>query len=532
MYLRTITLGTILLGLLSNCDKATDANDASKERKFQPSDSQAKTSEVNMESEPYDKVIDESKYEKIKENEFLAVNENPLSTFSVDVDTASYSNIRSYIESGQIPPRDAVRIEEMINYFEYDYPQPDAASPFSTTFELASAPWNPKHRLLKIGLQGKKIAIEQRPAANLVFLIDVSGSMIEELPLLKAGFKMLVETLTKDDRVAIVVYAGNAGVVLEPTADKSAILASLEKLQAGGSTAGGEGIKLAYDLAQRSFKSGAINRVVLATDGDFNVGVADDKTLVELVKKSASEGVELSVLGFGFANLNDSMMEKISNEGNGNYAYIDSALEAKKVLVNQVSGTLVTIAKDVKIQIEFNPAKVAHYRLIGYENRMLAAKDFNDDLKDAGDIGAGHSVTALYELIPAEESVVVKGIDAPEGTDSLVFQSSTGLSTRGKDAGESVAVRLRYKDPGEDISKVQVFAKKDDQQTMTSVSSDFKFCAAVASFGMILRNSNNKGESNIGLVRNLATEGLGEDLAGYRKGFLDLISAYEKIQKN
>jgi Ca-activated chloride channel family protein len=532
MYLKTITLGAIILGLLSNCDKATDTNDASKERKFQPSETQTKTSDVNMESEPYDKVIDKSKYEEIKENEFLMVNENPLSTFSVDVDTASYSNIRSYIENGQIPPRDAVRIEEMINYFEYDYPQPDAASPFSTTFELASAPWNPKHRLLKIGLQGKKIAVEQRPVANLVFLIDVSGSMTEELPLLKAGFKLLIDNLTKDDRVAIVVYAGNAGVVLEPTSDKSAILASLEKLQAGGSTAGGEGIKLAYDLAQRSFKSGAINRVILATDGDFNVGVADDKTLVELVKKSASEGLELSVLGFGFANLNDSMMEKISNEGNGNYAYIDTILEAKKVLVNQVSGTLVTIAKDVKIQIEFNPAKVAQYRLIGYENRMLAAKDFNNDLKDAGDIGAGHSVTALYELIPAEENGVIKGTDAPEGTDSLVFQSSTGLTTRGKDAGESVAVRLRYKDPGEDTSKVQEFAKKDDQQTMTSASTDFKFCAAVASFGMILRNSNNKSESNISLVRQLATEGLGQDLSGYRKGFLDLIAAYEEIKKN
>ena len=531
MYFRAPILGMMILGLLTNCNEADQSDDPAKESKESAETSLGRTEADKSVIITQDPTDDQSKYEGIIENNFVEVAASPLSTFSVDVDTASYSNIRSYIEGGTLPPADAIRIEEMINYFEYDYPQPEAGSPFSTTLEVSAAPWNPKNRLLKIGLQGKKIAQEERPTANLVFLIDVSGSMVEELPLLKDGFKMLTEMLSAEDKVAIVVYAGAAGVVLEPTSDKKAILDSLERLQAGGGTAGGEGILLAYKLALQSFKSGAINRVLLATDGDFNIGVTGDQPLVDLVKKHAAEGIDLSVLGFGRENLNDSMMEKISNDGNGNYAYIDSIQEAKKVLASQVSATLLTIAKDVKIQIEFNPAKVSKYRLIGYENRQLTAKDFNDDKKDAGDIGAGHSVTALYELIPADVSQEIKGVNAPEGADSLLYQSTAGLTPRGNDSGESVVVKLRFKDPGADTSKLQEFAKIDEQAGLDKASPDFKFCAAVASFGMILRNSNNKADANIDLVKNLATGSLGPDLKGYRKGFIDLIAAFEKIEK-
>jgi Ca-activated chloride channel family protein len=417
----------------------------------------------------------------------------------------------------------------MINYFEYDYPQPDDGSPFSTTIEVASAPWNPKNRLLKIGLQGKKIVQEQRPAANLVFLIDVSGSMIGELPLLKEGFKMLTSTLNDADKVAIVVYAGVAGVILEPTSEKEKILDAVERLSAGGSTAGGAGIQLAYSLAQKNQIAGGINRVILATDGDFNVGTTGDQELVDLVKKSADGGIELSVLGFGRGNLNDSMMEKISNEGNGNYAYIDNASEAKKVLVNQVTGTLMTIAKDVKIQVEFNPAKVSKYRLIGYENRMLSSEDFNDDLKDAGDIGAGHTVTALYELVVAEDVQEFKGAVAKGKVDPLVYQSESGLSERGKDSGETVVVKLRFKNPGQEVSVLKEFAKKDENILWDVASLDFKFCASVASFGMILRDSKYRADSTVDLVKTLGSSGLGADLKGYRQGFLDLVNAYEKV---
>ncbi|MCY7348143.1 MAG: VWA domain-containing protein, partial [Pyrinomonadaceae bacterium] len=353
------------------------------------------------------------RYAEIEENPFLETARAPLSTFSIDVDTASYSNVRRYLNDGQMPPKDAVRIEELINYFEYDYPQPIGDAPFSVNTEAATAPWNRKHKIVSIGLQGKKVAMEDLPPTNLVFLIDVSGSMNtpDRLPLVKSGLRRLTEQLSAKDRVAIVVYAGKSGLVLDSTNNRGEILAALDNLEAGGSTNGGQGIQLAYKVALDNFIQGGNNRVVLATDGDFNVGVTSDNELVKLIEAKRKTGIFLSVLGFGTGNTNDSMMEKLADKGNGNYAYIDSQEEARKALGEQVAGTLYTIAKDVKIQVEFNPARVAGYRLIGYENRLLANKDFNDDTKDAGEIGAGHSVTALYEIVPAGQTIENNGIE-------------------------------------------------------------------------------------------------------------------------
>ncbi|NEQ84171.1 MAG: VWA domain-containing protein, partial [Moorea sp. SIO2I5] len=347
-------------------------------------------------------VSNRENYSPIDENAFKRVKHNPLSTFAIDVDTASYSNLRRFLNNGQLPPTDAIRIEELINYFNYDYPEPESDRPFSITTEISQAPWNPTHQLVHIGIQGEKMAIEDLPPSNLVFLLDVSGSMNSpnKLPLLKDAFRMLVNELREEDQVSIVVYAGAAGMVLPPTPgnQKDKILTAIENLNAGGSTAGGAGIKLAYKLAHNNFIKSGNNRVILATDGDFNVGVSSDTELVKLIEQKRKKGVFLTVLGFGTGNLQDSKMEKIANKGNGNYAYIDNELEAKKVLVNEIGATLLTIAKDVKIQVEFNPAKVQGYRLIGYENRRLKDEEFNDDTKDAGELGAGHTVTALYEI--------------------------------------------------------------------------------------------------------------------------------------
>ncbi|HYH86873.1 MAG TPA: VWA domain-containing protein, partial [Pyrinomonadaceae bacterium] len=354
-------------------------------------------------------------YAKIDENPFLEAARAPLSTFSIDVDTASYSNTRRFLTEGRLPPKDAVRIEELVNYFSYDYPQPAGSAPFSVTTEVAECPWNAKHKLVHIGLQGKRVSNEDMPPANLVFLLDVSGSMNapDKLPLVKSALRMLTGQLGARDRVAIVVYAGSSGLVLDSTPGdrKGEIVGALERLQAGGSTNGGDGIQLAYRVAQDNFIQGGTNRVILATDGDFNVGVTGDDALVRLIEEKRRGGVFLSVFGFGTGNLNDSMMEKLADKGNGNYAYIDGDAEARKALGEQVGGTLVTIAKDVKIQVEFNPRLVAGYRLIGYENRLLADRDFNDDTKDAGEIGAGHTVTALYEIVPAGQKVENPGID-------------------------------------------------------------------------------------------------------------------------
>ena len=392
-------------------------------------------------------------YKSVPENQFFAATSQPLSTFSIDVDTASYSNIRRYINDGQLPPKDAVRIEEMVNYFPYDYPQPTGDKPFSINTEVANAPWNPQHKLVQIGLQGKKVSVEKLPPNNLVFLIDVSGSMNEpnKLPLLKSSLKLLVNELRPTDRVSMVVYAGKAGLVLPSTSgkEKSKIIAALDKLEAGGSTAGGEGIVHAYQVARENFLKDGNNRVILASDGDFNVGVSSDEELVKLIEKERKSGVFLSIMGLGMGNLKDSKMEQLADKGNGNYAYIDSINEAKKVLVKEMGGTLFTIAKDVKIQVEFNPKQVQGYRLIGYENRVLANRDFKDDKKDAGELGAGHAVTALYEVIPVgvkTDLTFAKPTASPDAADK---DTKIAANTQ-----ELLQVRLRYKAPKSDTSQL------------------------------------------------------------------------------
>ena len=459
-------------------------------------------------------------YDRIHENPFLAAAKAPLSTFSIDVDTASYSNVRRFLNQGQLPPRGAVRIEELINYFTYTYPQPTQAAPFSTTAEVSACPWNPAHRLVHIGLQGRRIAPKQMPPRNLVFLLDVSGSMSSpnKLPLLKAALKLLVNQLTEQDRVAMVVYAGSSGLVLPSTSgdQKQKILAALGRLQSGGSTNGGAGIQLAYKVARDNFRKGGINRVILATDGDFNVGNTSQSGLVRLIEKERNSGVFLTVLGFGMGNYKDSTMEKLADKGNGNYAYIDTINEARKVLVHEAGATLVTIAKDVKIQVEFNPARVSAYRLIGYENRMLRARDFNDDKKDAGEIGAGHTVTALYEVVPV-------GVKAPQaGTvDPLKYQKPA-LSAAAA-SGELLTLKLRYKEPAGSTSKLLSTVINDNQKDQAAASQSLRFSSAVAAFGMLLRGSAHKGQASFAMVKKLAGQSLGKDKHGYRAEFLKLV---------
>ena len=458
-------------------------------------------------------------YDHLTDNPFLGVGHNPLSTFSIDVDTASYANVRRFLDQGSLPPADAVRIEELINYFNYDYDAPTGDDPFATHMEIAGCPWAPDHRLARIGLKGMQISEEDRPPSNLVFLLDVSGSMssYNKLPLLKEAMKLLTNQLGEKDHIAIVVYAGAAGMVLPSTAcdDDQAILEALDRLQAGGSTAGGAGIQLAYETATAHFIEGGINRVILATDGDFNVGTSDRGSLVRMIEDKAKSGVFLTVLGFGMGNIKDATLEQLADKGNGNYAYIDSIDEARKVLVEEMGGTLVTIAKDVKIQVEFNPDQVAAYRLIGYENRLLAAEDFNDDTKDAGEIGAGHTVTALYEIVP-----VGVDIDLP-GVDELKYQRPSD-PVRGPSSDELLTLKLRYKQPDGDTSKLLVFPITDDGASYVAASGDFKFAAAVAAYGMLLRDSPHRGSSTFPGVIELAGEGLGEDRHGYRAQFIEL----------
>ncbi|ODU01915.1 MAG: hypothetical protein ABS79_01060 [Planctomycetes bacterium SCN 63-9] len=470
------------------------------------------------------------KYAEIVDNEFIVADREPLSTFSIDVDTASYANVRRFLTQGMLPPRDAVRIEELINYFPYDYPQPTEDKAFSANVEIAACPWNGAHRLARIGLKGKEIHAEKRPAANLVFLLDVSGSMSapNKLPLLKSALQLLVQRLGENDRVAIVVYAGAEGLALPSTSceHKAEILNALERLQAGGSTNGGAGIILAYDVAVKNFIPGCTNRVVLCTDGDFNVGITDQSKLVRLIEEKANSKVYLTVLGFGEGNLKDSTMEQLADRGNGNYAYIDTLQEAQKVLIEQMSGTLVTIAKDVKIQVEFNPAKVGAYRLIGYENRKLKNEDFNDDKKDAGEIGAGHTVTALYELVPPDQ-LKKENLDKP-GVDPLKYAKPAEPkpaveSTSTAFSNETMTVKIRFKAPEGDASKVIERGFVDEGLDDSKASDDFKFAAAVASFGMILRNSPYQGNSSMSSVLELANEGQGPDRSGYRKEFLELV---------
>ena len=448
-------------------------------------------------------------YAPIDENAFLDVAQSPMSTFSIDVDTASYSNVRRFIHGGSLPPPDAVRIEELINYFAYDYPKPTDSEPFSFTAEVADCPWNDQARLVHLGLQGQAISDEELPPRNLVFLLDVSGSMgsPDKLPLLRRSMKLVVDGLDQDDHVAIVVYAGASGVVLEPTsgAHRDEIFDALDRLQAGGSTNGGEGIERAYDLARQHFDPRGINRVILATDGDFNVGTTTQSGLERLITEERESGVFLSVLGFGTGNLQDAKMEMLADKGNGNYAYIDSISEARKVLVQEAGATLVTIAKDVKVQAEFNPELVASYRLIGYENRLLDDRDFEDDTKDAGEIGAGHTVTALYEVIPAQAG------QPPADADTNDFD------------GALMQVRLRYKAPSGDQSQLVTFPIHDEATTLDGSSDAFRFSAAVAQFGMLLRQSEHAGDATYVDTLDLAKGALGQDTGGYRSEFIQLV---------
>jgi len=466
-------------------------------------------------------------YDAINDNPFLPVGQNPLSTFSIDVDTASYSNVRRYINQNQMPPRDAVRIEEMINYFTYDYPKPPGNDPIGAAIEAASAPWNPQHRLVRIAIKARDIAAGRRPPSNLVFLLDVSGSMqpVERLPLLKNGIRMLVEQLTGNDRVTVVTYAGTTGVALRPTRgnQKDVILQLIDSLQAGGSTNGGSGIQLAYDQAMANFIPGGVNRVILATDGDFNVGITDRNALLRLIEDKARSGVFLSVLGVGMGNYKDATLETLADKGNGNYAYIDTLNEARKVLVDQMNGTLVTVAKDVKVQVEFNPAVVGAYRLIGYENRALRNEDFNNDLKDAGDMGAGHTVTALYEVVPRGIAIGAPGVDP------LKYQEQPAPPPARNASSETLTVKIRYKEPTGAESKLLSFPLVDREQVFTRAGADFRFAAAVASFGMIMRDSPYKGTATIDSVLSMAEDSMGSDRNGYRHEFLQLVQHARQI---
>lgn len=474
--------------------------------------------------------FDTATYDHVSENPFLQAATNPLSTFSIDVDTASYSNVRRFIESGSLPPKDAVRVEEMINYFSYDYREPEGDKPFSIDLDATACPWDESHRLLRIGLKGREVASENRPNSNLVFLLDVSGSMTpaERLPLVKQAMRLLVEKLTEKDRVAVVIYAGGSGLALPSTTGdrKETILRALEDLKAGGSTNGAEGIELAYRVAADNFIKGGVNRVILATDGDFNIGVTNQGDLVRLIEQKAKTGVFLSVLGVGTDNLKDSTMQKLADKGNGNYAYLDSLDEARKVLVQQVNGTLMTIAKDVKIQVEFNPARVTSYRLIGYEKRMLRKEDFNNDKVDAGEIGAGHTVTALYEIVPAGTGAADPAASVPP-VDPLKYQASNLAAAPAAQADpklsqEMVTVKLRYKKPEGNTSELTERSFVDNGSKFENAAPDLKFAAAVAEFGMILRDSQYKGKGTIGAVIEWAMEGKSRDTAGYRAGFIEL----------
>ncbi|MEN8248018.1 MAG: von Willebrand factor type A domain-containing protein [Bacteroidota bacterium] len=462
-------------------------------------------------------------YTAIDENEFLKVTKNPLSTFSIDVDAASYSNIRRFINIGQRPPKDAVRIEEMINYFNYSYPLPEKEDPFSIYTELATCPWNEDHNLVHIGLQGKEIPTENLPTSNFVFLIDVSGSMNSpnKLPLLKSAFNMLVENLRNEDRVAIVVYAGAAGLVLPSTPgnNKAKIKNSINRLTAGGSTAGGEGIELAYHIASENFIEGGNNRIILATDGDFNTGPSSNAHMESLIEKKREERVFLTVLGFGMGNYKDDKMEILADKGNGNYAYIDNLQEARKVLINEFGGTMFTIAKDVKLQIEFNPVKVQAYRLIGYENRLLEDEDFNDDKKDAGELGSGHTVTALYEIIPAGvKSRFIKSVDSLKYQRSLVKEESYNTN-------EVMTIKFRYKAPDDRKSQLITNYISDNTIDWRNASINFKWSAAVAEFGMLLRDSKYSQSTDIASVTQLAKDARGEDDEGYRREFIRLVES-------
>jgi Ca-activated chloride channel family protein len=475
---------------------------------------------------PYPLSSSSEEYKIINDNGFKSTSLDPLSTLSIDVDTASYSNVRRYLNNNQMPPVDAVRIEEMINYFDYQYPEPKWNQPFSVTMEQSNCPWNARHHLVLVGLQGKRLAENQIPESNLVFLIDVSGSMnsADKLPLLKNSLKMMVSKLRPQERISMVVYAGSAGLVLDSTPghDKQTIMAAIDRLQAGGSTAGGQGIALAYNIARKNFIRNGNNRVILATDGDFNVGVSSDNELIRMIEQERKSGIFLTVLGLGTGNLKDGKMEQLANKGNGNYFYIDNLNEGKKVLVDELGSTIFTIAKDVKIQIEFNPAFVKEYRLIGYENRTLAKEDFNDDTKDAGELGAGHTVTALYEIVPAGSW------ESQSNVDALKYQKTMPKKSFFTDKNEIMTVKLRYKEPNVNTSKLIQQTLKQTNNGFGSVwqqqqNDNLIFASAVAEFGMLLRASAHKGQASYQNVMQRIQASAYVDLWGYKNELLSLV---------
>ncbi len=462
-------------------------------------------------------------YAHVAENAFLNVADQPLSTFSIDVDTASYSNARRFLNAGTLPPKDAIRIEEWLNYFNYDYPEPIAKEPFSVTSEVSACPWNSSHRLVRLGLKSQQLSQAETPARNLVFLLDVSGSMMPEnkLPLLKRGLSLLAENLRPKDTISIVVYAGASGLALPATsgAERARVLDALGRLEAGGSTNGGDGIRLAYATARQHFVKGGINRVLLATDGDFNVGTSSEGELQRLIEDERKSGVFLTVLGFGDGNVKDSTMEMLADKGNGNYAYIDSLAEARKVLVREAGSTLITIAKDVKLQVEFNPTQVASYKLIGYENRLLAKEDFNDDKKDAGEIGAGHAVTALYEVVPKGQ----KAAPASPRVDPLKYQTAPAVAAAAA-SNELLTVNIRYKQPTSDVSSKFSRVVVDAGLPLDQTSADFRFSAAVAEAALVLRGAPDLSGASLEAARNLAQGALGSDITGDRHEFISLLA--------
>ena len=482
-----------------------------------------------MVSRMYADGMNAEEYKEIAENNFKTVSESPLSTFSIDVDAASYSNMRRYINKGELPPADAIRTEELINYFSYDYPQPTGNDPVKITTEVGACPWNVKHRLVRIGLKAKEIPTDKLPVSNLVFLIDVSGSMYgpQRLGLVQSSLKLLVNNLRDEDRVAIVVYSGSAGEKLPSTSgsDKQKIREAIDELTAGGSTAGGAGIKLAYKMAKQNFVKGGNNRIILCTDGDFNVGVSSDEGLEKLIEQERKSGVFLTVLGYGMGNYKDSKMQVLAEKGNGNHAYIDNLQEANRVLVNEFGATMHTVAKDVKLQIEFNPSQVEAYRLIGYESRLLKDEDFNNDAKDAGEMGAGHTITAFYEVVPAG----IKS-DFTGKVDDLKYQKTKPTPAVTNNSKELLTVKLRYKAPDGNTSKKIEQPLIDDKKE--KVSSDFRFASAVAMFGQLLRDSDFKGDATYDKVISLAKTSLDNDEKGYRREFIRLAETAEGLAKD
>jgi Ca-activated chloride channel family protein len=464
-------------------------------------------------------------YDKIVENDFKDARQNPLSTFSIDVDKAAYSNVRRFLNGNQMPYKDAVRTEEMVNYFTYDYPNPRGEHPFSIATEVADAPWNKAHRLVLVGIQGKKLDYDRLKPCNLVFLVDCSGSMDDpnKLPLLKKSLAMMLDGLSSKDKVAIVAYAGAAGLVLPSTSatEKKDILAAIDKLNAGGSTAGGEGIELAYKVAKDNLIKDGNNRIILATDGDFNLGTSSTSELVRLIEEKRKDDIYLTICGFGMGNYKDGRMEQISNAGNGNYFYIDNIKESEKVFTKELRANLFTIAKDVKIQVEFNPAKVKGYRLIGYENRLLAKEDFEDDTKDAGELGAGHTVTALYEIIPAGSSETVR--TSPD----LKYQDAPKPKSG---SNELLTVKFRYKPIGSEKSQLIEQPLVDNEMRFEQTSENFRFAAAVAAFSMLLRESAYKGEASYEAVKQMAKNAKGRDEEGYRAEFITLVEKADLLR--